>query len=62
MDNNPVEEDEEGNKPDGEELKPMLPSRKPRLGQSSLAQVSVLPVMTSVQQVFVCVPHTSYSC
>lgn len=32
-----------------DESKPALPSRMPRLGQSSLIQTAVLPVMTTVQ-------------
>ena len=53
MDNDPFEEKEERNI-QKEESKPALPSRKPRLGQSSLAQMAVLPIMTAVQQASVC--------
>ena len=53
MDNDPFEDNEERNI-QKEESKPALPSRKPRLGQSSLAQMAVLPIMTAMQQSSVC--------
>ena len=37
-----------------DESKPTLPSRKPGLGQSSLAQMAVLPIMTAVLVMKVC--------